>query len=81
MLEPGSEGLRIASFAKDSAAQTAGLEVSDRIVSLSGEPVKDLGDVKLVLWNKRPGDRIRVGVKRGIWLFGPKEMAFEVILR
>ncbi len=80
-LEPSSEGLRIASFAESSAAQAAGLEAGDRIVSLNGESVKDLSNVKLVLWNKQPGDRVRVGVKRGFWLLGAKEMSFEVTLR
>jgi uncharacterized iron-regulated protein len=81
MLEPGSEGLRLASFARDSAARAAGLEAGDRIVSLNGGAVKDLSDVKLVLWNKQPGDRVRVGVKRESWLLGGQELSFEVTLR
>ncbi len=81
VLEPGKDGLRIASFAKESAAQAAGLEPGDRILSLGGEPVKDLADVKLLMWNKRPGERIEVGIRRGTWLFGQSEMTFEVVLR
>ncbi len=81
LLEPASEGLRIVSFANDSAARAMGLEAGDRIVTLNGEPVKDLADVRLLLWDKRPGDRVGVGVKRGSWFLDKRELSFEVILR
>ncbi len=80
VLEPDREGLRIASFAKKSAAQQTGLEPGDRIVALDGRPMKHLGDARLALWDKRPGDRIKVEARRGSWLLGAREMSFEVTL-
>jgi uncharacterized iron-regulated protein len=79
-LEPASEGLRIASFAKNNAAQAAGLESGDRILSLNGERVKDMADVKLLLWNKLPGDRVKVQVRRRSWLLLARDLSFEVTL-
>ncbi len=81
VLEPDAKGLRIGSFARDSAAQAAGLDPGDRIVSLDGQPMKHLEDARLALWDKRPGDRIRVEARRGSWIFGAKELSFEVTLR
>ncbi len=80
-LEPAEDGLRIASFAENSAARATGLRPGDRILSLNGQTMKDLADVKLVMWDKRPGDRVVVRVRRHSWLLSAREMSFEVTLR
>ena len=79
-LEPGREGLRISEFATDSAAQAAGLRQGDRIVSLNDQPVHELPDVESVMWDKKPGDRVKVEVERRSW-FLLKSVSFEVSLR
>ncbi len=81
ILEPDREGLRIAAFATDSAALAAGLGRGDRIVSLNGEPVHEMADVELVLWNKQPGDRIKAEVRRRFWFLPAKTLWFEITLR
>ena len=60
---PG-DGLTIQEFAEDSAAQAAGLEVGDTLVSIDGEPVASHAEVVqlVVLY---PGRTIDVGVERG----------------
>lgn len=81
MLEPNREGLRIAAFATDSAAQAAGLRRGDRIVSLNDEPVKDMADVELVMWDKQPGNRVKVEVRRRSWFLLAKTLWFEITMR
>ena len=80
-LEPGSHGLRIASIARDSASQAAGLAQGDQIVSLNGTRVRELADARLVLWDKQPGTRITVEVRRRTWFLAVKTLPFEVTLR
>lgn len=78
LLEP-AEGVHIADFAADSAARTAGLRQYDQIVAVNDRPVASIADVKAMLWDKSPGDRVTVTVSRGF--FDPAERQFEVELR
>ena len=80
-LEPSREGLRISEFATDSAAQAAGLRQGDRLVSLNDQSVHELADVESVMWDKQPGDRVKVEVERKSWFLPAKTMRFEIALR
>jgi uncharacterized iron-regulated protein len=70
----------ITGFSQESPAEMAGLRVGDVILSLDNEPVKDVGDVKLVLYFKKSGDALMVKALRRRFLFGEKGMVFEVKL-
>jgi S1-C subfamily serine protease len=59
----------------------AGLQRGDWIVSLNGEPVHEMTDVQLVMWDKPPGHRVKVEVRRRTWFFPAKTMWFEITLR
>ncbi len=67
-------------FVKDSPARKAGLRADDVVIGLDGVPVKGLQDLKIGLYLKRPGDKIRVTVERKRFLFGVTVMSFEVQL-
>ena len=75
------QGLRITAFATESAAQAAGLQRGDQMVSLDNEQMKDMADVELVMWDKQPGNRLKVEVKRRFWFLPAKTLWFEVTLR
>jgi S1-C subfamily serine protease len=78
VLEP-FEGVHIAAFATDSAAHAAGLRRHDQILAVNNRRVASVADVKAMLWDKSPGDRVKVTVSRGF--FDPSEQQFEVELR
>lgn len=78
ILEP-IEGVHIASFAPESAARAAGLRQNDQIVAVDDRPVASVAEVKAMLWDKSPGDRVKLTVSRGF--FDPSEKQFEVELR
>ncbi len=80
-LNSGENGVEVASFATGSAAEAAGLRAGDRILALNGEPVDRYADVLVELWNKKPGERVTVQVRRAGWLAGDKDMSFDVSLR
>lgn len=71
---------RIASLDPAGAAGKAGMKRGDILVSADGQPVKTIADVRLALWEKKPGDRIRVSVRRRHMLGTPSERDFEVEL-
>ncbi len=80
-LDSGDEGVKVAAFAPGSAAEAAGIRQGDRILALNGEPVEQYADVMVELWNKKPGERVTVDVRRVHWLLGDKQTSVEVILR
>lgn len=73
--------LEILSCTSGSACEKAGLKAGDRIVSIDDEPVTGMADLKLVMWNKLPGDRIRLEILRKRWLSRSRQLTPEVTLQ
>jgi hypothetical protein len=72
----GGDGLILAGIREGSAADEAGLEGGDVMVSFDGRTVKDLRDLSYLLKEKRPGDAVVIVVLRdGV------EVSTEVVLR
>jgi uncharacterized iron-regulated protein len=61
------------------AAQAAGLKPGDVLVSIEDQPIQSTSDVKLALWDKKPGEVVHVKVRRKHFL-GESELKFEVKL-
>lgn len=64
MLDPKKEGMIVAAITPGSSADVAGVRVGDNIVALSGHPVAELVDLKIVLTDKKSGDRGELVVER-----------------
>jgi uncharacterized iron-regulated protein len=45
------------------SSQRDGLKRGDVVLEIDGQPVKRTADVKLALWNKKPGDQVSVTVR------------------
>jgi hypothetical protein len=60
----GGDGLILAGIREGSAADEAGLESGDVMVSFDGRTVKDLRDLSYLLKEKRPGDSVVIVVLR-----------------
>ena len=63
-LEDKDGACRIRSVIPAGAAEKAGIRRGDVVVSVNGQPVKTSADVRLALWDKKPGDRLRLSVRR-----------------
>jgi len=72
--------VRIAGLAEKSVAKNAGIEKDDAIISLDGERIAGSDDVRIFLLYKKEGDKVTVGVLRRRFLFGERELRFEVTL-
>jgi uncharacterized iron-regulated protein len=67
-------------FPKDSISEKAGLETGDVILSIDGATVDSIDDVRICLFYKNKGESVKVKVIRKRFLFGDREMDFEIIL-
>jgi S1-C subfamily serine protease len=58
------DGVSAREVLPDSAAEHAGMQNDDRILSIAGQPIQSLTDIRLALLDKLPGDAIGVTVQR-----------------
>ena len=59
-----TSGALITLVTNNSAAENAGLEIGDVIVSVDDQPVSDAGSLRNTIGLRRPGDTVEVGVIR-----------------
>ena len=55
---------RIRSLSPTGSGARAGLKRGDVLVEIDGQTIKGIADLHLALWDKKPGDRVRVSVRR-----------------
>jgi uncharacterized iron-regulated protein len=79
-LEEKNGECRIRSVIPNGAAEKAGIRRGDVMASVNGEPVKSTADVHLALWDKKPGERVQVSVRRRRRLGGTDTREFEFAL-
>jgi len=77
--EKGGE-CRIGTPSPGGAGEKAGLRKGDVLVAIDGQTIKTIAQVHLALWDKKPGDRVRVNVRRKRGLRAATERDFEVEL-
>ncbi len=58
-------GAVVANVYDDTPASQSGLKNGDVVVSVDGDPIDDEVDLIAAIGNKRPGDRVRLGIHRG----------------
>ena len=80
-LEEREQGVYAASFSEGSAGQAAGMREGDRIAAIAGGEVRHMGELKMRMFEREPGDRVVVEVERGRFLVGPERLSIEVELR
>jgi uncharacterized iron-regulated protein len=59
------DNMHVSDFTATSPAKIAGIELGDRIISLDGERVANLAELKAIMFDKQPNERVQVTVKRG----------------
>jgi len=79
-LEEKDGECRIGSLSLGGAGEKAGLRKGDVLVAIDAQTVKKIADVHLALWDKKPGDRVSVEVRRKRRLRAVTGLNFEVEL-
>jgi len=64
----------------DSPCTRAGLMHGDRFLSINGEPLKDMTDLHLAMWDKQPGESVILQVSRKRWFSSPQQLSFTLEL-
>lgn len=72
--------VRIIGFPEGSISKDAGLKEDDIILSLDGEKISTQDDLKIFLFYKKRGDTVKAKILRKRFLFGDKEMEFNITL-
>jgi len=76
-----SEGMvHVTDFSPDSIALKSGLNKGDIITSVDGRKIKTVSDIKIALFDKEPEQTVIVKVVRKRFLFGSKELEFNISL-
>ncbi len=63
-LEEKDGECRIRSLSPGGVGEKAGLRSGDVLVEIDGQAVKNIADMRLALWDKKPRDRAQVNVRR-----------------
>jgi uncharacterized iron-regulated protein len=63
-LEEKDGECRIRSLSPGGAGEKAGLKRGDVLIAIDSQKVTTIADTRLALWDKKPGDRVRVSVRR-----------------
>jgi uncharacterized iron-regulated protein len=81
ILDPLEQGLQIRAFASPSVAATAGMQKGDWIMSVDGQPIQTMSDLKVSLWNRQPGDHVSLEVRREGWFGSMQHRYYELQLQ
>jgi uncharacterized iron-regulated protein len=81
LLDEQGDRLSVAFCKSDSPCQAAGLKPGDRLVSIDGQAITSMAELKLAIWDKHPGDRVTLGISRKRWIFPRKALTVDVELQ
>lgn len=81
IIDPSTQGaLLVTGFAEQSPAERAGIEAGDRLLTIDGQSVGSMAELKITLLDKSPGEIVPVRVQRKGWFGTEKELGFDVTL-
>ncbi len=81
MLDTSGDQVVISGFGENSAAKDAGMLEQDQIVKIDGKFIGSFADLKLILMDKRPGDKVSVTIERAGSGQMTREASFSLKLR
>jgi len=73
--------LEILSCKHGSPCAAHGIKRGDVIAAINAEPVASVADLRLIMWDKKPGDRLTLKLQRKRWFSGVKEMSVDLELQ
>lgn len=81
VLDTADDRVTISSFSTGGASEGSGMREGDHILALDGAAVSDISDVRLAMWDKRPGDTVQVRIERPGAPADQPALSFDVTLR
>ncbi|MGC1456059.1 MAG: ChaN family lipoprotein [Nitrospirota bacterium] len=80
IVKEGNSTVQVNDFSPDSLALKAGLKEGDIITSLDGWKIESVSDLKIALFDKKPGQTVSVNVVRKSFFLGERKLEFSVSL-
>jgi uncharacterized iron-regulated protein len=71
----------ISNCAKNGACATAGIKAGDRITAIDSNAINNITDLRLALWDKKPGDSISIDIVRKRLLMPSKNLNYTLVLK
>ncbi len=81
LLEETEDAVSVESCFADSPCDAAGIRRGDRITRIDDADISRLADLRLALWNRQPGETIRIDILRPRLLLKDKTMTREITLQ
>ena len=81
VLDEKDDQLRVASCQPESPCAVAGLRPGDRLVAIDAQPIGGMEELRLAMWDKRPGDRVSLEISRKAWIFPARAMSLDIELQ
>ena len=80
--EDETEGeLKVVGCLADSACTKVGVKVGDQILSINEQKITNMADLRVVMWDKKPGEQITLTVRRRHWLSATEELSYSLTLQ
>lgn len=79
--EEAKAKVSIASCVPDSACAKAGVKKGDQILSINEQKITNLANLRVMMWDKKPGDEISLMIKRPHWFSSPEELSLRLTLQ
>jgi uncharacterized iron-regulated protein len=76
-----SGALEVLSCKRDSPCAAHGIKPGDVIAVIDTEPINSVADLRLVMWDKKPGDRLTLKIERKRWFGGTKQLSVDLELQ
>ena len=80
-VDDSSKDVVITQLGSNGAAKDTGIKIGDRILALDGIRITNFPEIKAIMFDKRPGDVVRVTLTREQLLAEKQELQFDVTLR
>jgi uncharacterized iron-regulated protein len=81
ILEETDDGIFIEKFSPNSAAQDADIEIGDQITALGETSVTNMAEIKTVMFDKTPGERMELSIRRLNAAGQAEDFWVELVLR
>jgi uncharacterized iron-regulated protein len=65
----------------DSPCANTGLKKGDQILSIDGAVITSMADLRVMMWDKLPGDEITLSIRRKHWFAPAEELSYQITLQ
>ena len=73
--------VKVVSCLEDSACAKLGMKTGDQILTINGQKITNMADLRVMMWDKNPGDEIALTIRRRHWLSPTEELSYPLILQ